>query len=77
MVRSIVGTALEVGTGKRDPSFMRDALVARNRQAAGRVAPPHGLTLVSVGYDGIAWPRLVPVSWPWSDLMVPEAARCA
>jgi tRNA pseudouridine38-40 synthase len=77
MVRSIVGTALEIGTGRRDVSFMRDALVARNRQAAGQVAPPHGLTLVSVGYDAIAWPRLVPVSWPWSDLMVPEAVRCA
>lgn len=75
MVRSIVGTVLEVGTGKRDVSFMRDALVARDRGKAGQVAPSHGLTLVDVGYDGIDWPRRVPVSWPWSDLMLPDAVR--
>jgi tRNA pseudouridine38-40 synthase len=77
MVRSLVGTALEIGTGKRDVSFMRDALVARDRQAAGQVAPPHGLTLVDVAYDGITWPRRIPVSWPWTDVMSTEAVRCA
>jgi len=75
MVRSIVGTAIEIGTGKRDVSFMRDALVSRDRAKAGQVAPPHGLTLVDVGYVGITWPRRVPVSWPWTDLMLPDAVR--
>ena len=43
-----------------------------------RIAPPIlALDRVSVGYDGIAWPRRVPVSWPWSDQMVPEEVRCA
>jgi len=78
MVRSLVGTAIEIGAGKRDVSFMRDALVARNRQAAGQVAPPQGLTLVGVDYDGIAWPRRVAVSWPWSDAMCSDdVVRCA
>jgi tRNA pseudouridine38-40 synthase len=67
MVRSIVGTALEVAAGRKDPSWVRDVLAARDRAAAGQVAPPHGLTLTDVGYDAAPWPRRVPVSWPWSD----------
>jgi tRNA pseudouridine38-40 synthase len=78
MVRSLVGTALEVGTGKRPVSFVKDALDARDRAAAGQVAPSHGLTLVGVSYDGISWPRSTPVAWPWSDLCLPDAVRsCA
>ncbi len=78
MVRSLVGSAIEVGTGKRPVSFLRDALAARDRAAAGQVAPPHGLTLVGVTYDGITWPRTTPVAWPWSDDCLPDAIRsCA
>jgi tRNA pseudouridine38-40 synthase len=51
MVRSLVGTLLHVGEGKRTPGSMREILVAHDRSAAGPVAPPHGLCLVGVEYD--------------------------
>lgn len=50
MVRSIVGTLVQVGMGKIHPDDMGRILHARNRSEAGPVAPPHGLFLVSVGY---------------------------
>ena len=50
MVRSIVGCLVAVGSGRRDPDWVADVLAARNRQAAGEVAPPHGLTLTGVSY---------------------------
>ena len=51
MVRSLVGTLLHVGEGRRTPGTMPGILEARDRSAAGPVAPPHGLCLVSVEYD--------------------------
>jgi len=78
MVRSIVGTALEIGIGRRPMSFMSEALAARDRAAAGQVAPPHGLTLTDVAYEGLEWPRQTPVAWPWTDLCLPTGVRsCA
>jgi tRNA pseudouridine38-40 synthase len=50
MVRSLVGTLVAVGDGKRDPETMASVLAARSRAAAGQIAPPHGLTLVRVTY---------------------------
>jgi len=50
MVRSIVGTLVDVGLGKASPGDVRGILVARNREAAGQVAPPYGLVLWEVGY---------------------------
>jgi tRNA pseudouridine38-40 synthase len=50
MVRSIVGTLLEVGAGRRAPEAVGIALRARDRSAAGAVAPAKGLVLVSVTY---------------------------
>jgi tRNA pseudouridine38-40 synthase len=53
MVRSLVGTLVQVGEGRRAPDDMSQALAARDRAAAGPVAAPHGLCLVSVEYpDG-------------------------
>jgi tRNA pseudouridine38-40 synthase len=51
MVRSIVGTLVDVGLGKRRPGDMLTILRAGDRNAAGTVAPPHGLCLWAVGYD--------------------------
>ena len=50
MVRSIVGTLVDVGMGKASPGDVRGILVARDREAAGQVAPPYGLVLWEVGY---------------------------
>jgi tRNA pseudouridine38-40 synthase len=51
MVRIIVGTLLDVGSGKLPKCRMTDILEAKNRQAAGKKAPAHGLYLWSVSYD--------------------------
>jgi tRNA pseudouridine38-40 synthase len=50
MARSLVGTLLEVGRGRRDPDSMSRVLAARARAAAGPTAPARGLTLVRVDY---------------------------
>jgi tRNA pseudouridine38-40 synthase len=50
MVRTIVGTLVEVGDGSHPVDWPADALAARDRRAAGQTAPPHGLFLVCVTY---------------------------
>ncbi len=50
MVRSIVGTLVAVGEGGREPGEIPDILAARDRSAAGQLAPPCGLTLERVFY---------------------------
>ncbi|MGH2757889.1 MAG: tRNA pseudouridine(38-40) synthase TruA [Actinomycetota bacterium] len=51
MVRSLVGTLLQVGEGRRSPEDIPGIVAARDRAAAGPVAPPQGLCLVAVEYD--------------------------
>jgi tRNA pseudouridine38-40 synthase len=51
MVRSIVGLLLDIGRGKRAPGDVERALRARDRSAAGPVAPARGLHLVRVEYQ--------------------------
>ncbi len=55
MVRSIVGTLVEVGRGRRTATSVAGTLVARDRAAAGAVAPPTGLVLWSVDFSGKRW----------------------
>lgn len=50
MVRSLVGTLVDIGLGKRDAGSMPDILTARDRSAAGKTAPARGLFLVRVDY---------------------------
>jgi tRNA pseudouridine38-40 synthase len=50
MVRSVVGTLIEVGAGRQEPAWVAKVLEARDRSAAGPVAPPHGLVLTHVRY---------------------------
>ena len=48
MVRIIAGSLVMVGCGKRQPDWIREAIAARSRPAAGPTAPPQGLVLVSI-----------------------------
>jgi tRNA pseudouridine38-40 synthase len=50
MVRNIVGTLVEVGTGRWPASAVEAILTSRDRGQAGPTAPPHGLFLVRVDY---------------------------
>lgn len=78
MVRSLVGTALEIAVGRKPVSWMTEVLEARNRAAAGSVAPAHGLTLVDVEYPNVAWPERPALTWPWTDTVyVPGQRACA
>lgn len=52
MVRIIVGTLLRVGRGFYTPERVRNILEAKDRQAAGVTAPPQGLVLVGIEYEG-------------------------
>ena len=50
MVRNIVGTLVEVGRGKLEPSCIIRILKAHDRTMAGATAPAQGLCLVEVEY---------------------------
>ena len=55
MVRSVVGTMVEVGLGKRHAGELLGIIRSQDRSKAGQLAPPDGLYLVGVGYpDEIA-----------------------
>ncbi|QCX52721.1 tRNA pseudouridine(38-40) synthase TruA [Elizabethkingia sp. JS20170427COW] len=51
MVRAIVGTMVEVGSGKIQPKDLHNIIEKKHRNAAGTSAPAHGLYLVDVGYN--------------------------
>ena len=50
MVRSIVGTLLEIGRGRRGPEEIRRLLEGRPRSEAGPTAPARGLVMHEVFY---------------------------
>lgn len=51
MVRILVGTLLEVGSGKRKACDMLEIVAKQDRQFAGKTAPGHGLYLWEVFYS--------------------------
>ncbi len=51
MVRNIVGTLVEVGVGRWKPEKINEILEAKDRTAAGQLAPPGGLCLMWIKYD--------------------------
>ncbi len=51
MVRTMVGTLIEVGRGKITAEHLQDILDARDRKLAGPTAPAKGLCLMKVTYE--------------------------
>jgi tRNA pseudouridine38-40 synthase len=51
MVRSLVGTMVEVGRGKAPPTILAELLASGARHLAGPTAPPQGLFLMEVFYE--------------------------
>jgi tRNA pseudouridine38-40 synthase len=51
MVRTIVGTLVEIGAGRLDAGAMAEIVASGDRRAAGPTAPACGLCLVSVEFD--------------------------
>ena len=54
MVRTIVGTLVQIGHGMRPEEDVERLLTSHDRRMAGYSAPARGLTLVAVGYDDAA-----------------------
>lgn len=51
MVRAIVGSLLEVGTGRIDIDGFEAIIKSKNRSEAGKSVPAHALYLADIGYD--------------------------
>ncbi len=51
MVRNIVGTLVDVGSGKTTVLEFQNILTSGDRGRAGATAPPHGLYLMQVDYE--------------------------
>ena len=50
MVRTIVGTLLEIEGHNLPPEHMKEVLEAKDRRKAGQTVSPYGLTLLEVQY---------------------------
>ena len=63
MVRSVVGTMVDVGRGRTRPGDLLGIIASLDRNRAGEPAPPHGLTLWTVRYPGWSSADVVD-EWP-------------
>ncbi len=52
MVRAIVGTLVDIGKGKREPTYMHEIIQSKNRSVAGVSVPACGLYLTEIIYPG-------------------------
>lgn len=51
MVRIMVGTLIEIGTGKMEPTSIKEIIRSKERQNAGDTVPPFGLTMCEIEYE--------------------------
>lgn len=60
MVRAIVGSLLEVGSGKISVEGFEAIIKSKKRSEAGQSVPAHALYLVDIGYDfeGTKWHKI-------------------
>lgn len=62
MVRNIVGTLMKIGSGLKEPEWLKDVLAAKNRRVAAETAPAEGLYLINVTYpEPYIFPRSEPL----------------
>lgn len=69
MVRTIVGTLVEIGMHRRDPEWMREVIDACDRTAAGPTAPACVLLLW-------AWTTTPPSLWSSIRMRLPDGDLC-
>tara|TARA_B100000686_G_scaffold303055_1_gene339579 strand:- start:1746 stop:1958 length:213 start_codon:yes stop_codon:yes gene_type:complete len=50
MIRNIMGTLIDIGTGRLDPHQMKEILEAKDRQKASKTVSPEGLYLIGIKY---------------------------
>lgn len=66
MVRNIAGVLMDIGAGKRPPSWACEVLESRERSLGGVTASPQGLYLTGVIYpDRFGLPPLFPTRVVW------------
>lgn len=53
MVRAVVGTLLDVGSGKLSVQDFENIIIQKNRSEAGLSVPAHGLFLHKISYDNL------------------------
>lgn len=53
MVRNIAGALMRIGAGYKEPEWIREVLLAKDRRQAAETAPASGLYLIKVSYPEI------------------------
>lgn len=56
MVRSVVGTLIDIGRGRREEGWMGEVLASRDRSSAGESVPGHALFLCGIRYPEELFP---------------------